>query len=52
VANDVMDDKLGNLLASGVSEWNGFDPFSEILSGDNDELVAIRGGWVNLANKM
>lgn len=39
--DEVIQDEGSNLFASHCSQWNYFDPFGEVLSGNDDEISPI-----------
>lgn len=50
--DDVVEDEFGNLFVSYVCEGDGFDPLSEILSGSDNEFVAIGRGRMNFSHEV
>ena len=50
--NNVVQYELQNLFSDGVGQKDSLDLLCEVLSGDNNILVAICGIWVYLTNKI
>lgn len=50
--NDVVEDEFRNFLASYVSDGDGFDPLSELLSGDDNEFKAIGRGRIDFFHEV
>ena len=50
--NDVVKNELGYFLVGYVCQRDGFDPLRKIISGGDDEFVAIGRGRMDLSHEV